>query len=235
MKVRNVDLKSYLPPFLLEYKELDKLLDAEQPEFQTLVSECEKLLNNFFIDTADADGIARFEKVTGILPSTGDTLEMRRNRLFVRWNDITPYTVKTLWNKIVGIQGNDNIEIEVSTSAYEITITTHMEKRGQVDDLAYLLKVIMPCNLKIISNNHLEGQSKGTVRQAAGLGMTNVMFLTNDLTGNYQASAPANAAVGSVQTNTLFLTNDLNQTLTINGNLYGSNGMSETENINLNT
>ncbi|MCE5343147.1 MAG: YmfQ family protein [Eubacteriales bacterium] len=221
----NVDMIGYLPPIMQEYKELVRLIQAEEPEFQTLSDECGRLLDNLFIDSADADGIARFEKIVGVLPFADDTLALRRTRLFARWNDVTPYTLKTLRNKIVSIQGNENIEVEVSTTEYEITITTRLEQRGQVDDLAYLLKAIMPCNLRIISQNKLEGLTAGQMRYGGGITETNTLFLTNDLTGECAANVPEYLAAGMEQTEMLFLTNDIAETVNINGNMLVANGI----------
>lgn len=206
---RKIDLMGYLPSFLTEYKEIQELMGAEEPEIQTLAEEVERLLDNLFIVSADADGIRRFEKIVGILPAVNDTLEMRRTRLFTRWNDVTPYTFKTLWNKIVNIQGNENIEINFS-NPYEITIITRLEQRGMVDDLAYLLKAIMPCNLKVISLNRLEGQTGGGFGYNVGFTPTETLFLTNDLNAKLTVNAPENIAVGVSSTENLFATNDLN-------------------------
>ena len=65
---REVDLVSYLPPFLAEFKEIAITLEAENPEFVLVWNAAERVLSNEFIETADEYGISRFEKILKILP-----------------------------------------------------------------------------------------------------------------------------------------------------------------------
>ena len=94
--LRDVDLVSYLPPFLQEYKEINATLTAENPEFSLIWSAKEQILYNCFIATADANGIARYEKILGIYPSPEDTLESRRSRVQVQRTNLIPYTLRSL-------------------------------------------------------------------------------------------------------------------------------------------
>ncbi|MEG1788996.1 MAG: putative phage tail protein [Kiritimatiellia bacterium] len=209
-----VNLFEYLPSFIAEYREMRLLLEAEQPEFQTFADETERILDEQFIRTAGVDGIARFEAILGILPSIYDTLEIRRTRVLTRWNDTIPYTVKTLKSKISAIQGNNDIEITIA--GYEITIVTKCEKRGQIDDLEALLKVIIPCNLNVIAENKIIGQTVGTANYAMGGSPTDTIVLTNDLTGDYATAGQAVVAFSPVPTDTIYLTNDLNEHVPVN-------------------
>jgi hypothetical protein len=67
--IREVDLVSYLPPFIAEYKETNLTLTAENPEFVLVWKAADRTLKNEFIETADEYGISRFEKILHILPS----------------------------------------------------------------------------------------------------------------------------------------------------------------------
>ena len=62
---RNVNLVSYLPSFLAEFKENIALLDAENPEFEFLWKSFDRILKNEYISTADEHGVSRFEDTTG--------------------------------------------------------------------------------------------------------------------------------------------------------------------------
>lgn len=90
--IREVDLVSYLPPFVAEYKETNLTLTAENPEFVLVWEAADRALKNEFIATADEYGIGRFEKILHILPSRDDTLESRRARVQSRWFTSLPYT-----------------------------------------------------------------------------------------------------------------------------------------------
>lgn len=98
--IREVDLVSYLPPFVAEYKEINLTLTAENPEFVLVWKAADRVLHNEFIATADEYGISRFEKILNILPSRDDTLESRRARVEARWFVNIPYTWRMLFQKL---------------------------------------------------------------------------------------------------------------------------------------
>ena len=109
--MRKVDLWYYLPPFLKEFLEMREILGAEEPEFQELVKQYDDVLKDNFIVTATERGIARFESTLGIRPDASASLETRRSAVLTKWWDATPYTLRTLKNRIAMIQGNSNIQI----------------------------------------------------------------------------------------------------------------------------
>lgn len=195
---RKVDLWQYLPGFLRQYRELNKLLEAEQPEFQGVVDNCEKALNNMFILTADSDGLSRFEELLNIYPQEDDSLDSRRARVMIQWVDLIPYTMRTLKAKIANVQGNNNIEVYFS-NPYELTIITRLEKHGQVDNLAFLLKVVLPCNLAVVSENLLEFRTVGgetRVFYGATIPITRMLLLTNDLNTSNTITGNMNLGAG---------------------------------------
>lgn len=195
---RDVNLWQYLPGFLRRYKELDRQLAAEQPEFQNVVDQLEAGLDNLFIQSANETGLARFESLLGVYPSGSDSLDSRKARVMIHWVDLIPYTMRTLKDKIANIQGNANIEIYFS-NPYEITIVTHLEKHGQVDNLAFLLKAVLPVNLAVVSDNVLEFRTQGgatTVYYGAATPITNMLFLTNDLLLTNSITGNANIGAG---------------------------------------
>ncbi len=202
---RNVNLWQYLPGFLRRYRELDKLLEAEQPEFQGVVNNFENTLDNLFIQTADDMGLSRFEKLLNIRSFDTDSIDSRRARVMIHWVDLIPYTMRTLKSKIANIQGNDDIEINFS-NPYEITIITRLEKHGQVDNLAFLLKAVLPCNLAVVSENILEFRTKGgatTVYYGAVAPVTQMLFLTNDL--HFTSAISGNLNVGAGVSGTIMI------------------------------
>ena len=64
--MKKVDLVSYLPPFMADFKEITVTLKAENPEFVLVWVAAEQVLQNEFIETADEYGISRFEKILNI-------------------------------------------------------------------------------------------------------------------------------------------------------------------------
>jgi len=90
--VREVDLVSYLPPFMAEYQEDVVTLRAEDPEFRLVWEAVDRLYKNEFILDADEYGISRFERLLKLHPYDTDTLEVRRLRVLAKWFKRTPYT-----------------------------------------------------------------------------------------------------------------------------------------------
>lgn len=109
--IREVDLVSYLPPFMADFKEVAVTLEAENPEFKIIWDAANQVLYNEFIATADEYGISRFEAILKILPSKEDTLESRRARVQARWFNAIPYTMKALISKLIALCGDNNFTI----------------------------------------------------------------------------------------------------------------------------
>ena len=88
--IREMDLVSYLPVFMHNYREPAAALEAENEEFEIVWDTADRVLRNRFIETADEYGISRFEAMLGIYPSEEDTLELRRERVRSKWFDRIP-------------------------------------------------------------------------------------------------------------------------------------------------
>lgn len=178
---REINLIDYLPPFLQGYREMQAIMTAENPEFQAVSDEGQVVLDNTFILYCNEDGIARFERMLGIYPLPTDTLESRQSRVLTRWNDAVPYTMKSFISKLAALQGNGNIQITIFKDQYKIQVITHLEKQGQQDDLAYLFKTVIPCNLVVESINILDVQTSGDLTLGNGITLAAIEFITNDI------------------------------------------------------
>ena len=146
---REVDLVSYLPPFLAEYKEVNMALAAENPEFGLIWEAADRMLRNEFIMSADEYGISRFEKILNILPSATDTLENRRARVQNRWFNAAPYTIRTLTRKLTELLGGDhNFSIWADfKKTYELLLTVYSTNDSRIEEIKYLLGALIPANI----------------------------------------------------------------------------------------
>ena len=68
----------YYPSVVRQVKEIQQIAAAEDREFSKLAAASASVLRNMFVSTADVYGIERFEKLSGITPGTGSTLEERK-------------------------------------------------------------------------------------------------------------------------------------------------------------
>lgn len=71
-------LIDYHPMAVGQIREIKEICGAEQPEFDGIHREVDRLLANRFISKADERGIERFEKELGIVPTPKQSLEERR-------------------------------------------------------------------------------------------------------------------------------------------------------------
>jgi hypothetical protein len=195
---REIKLLEYLPLFLQQFQELQTIMTAENPEFQAVSDEGQVVLDNTFIMYCTENGISRFEKLMDIYPLPDDTLETRRNRIMTRWNDTVPYTKNSFLQKIIALQGNDNVQITLDN--YTVNVVTHLEKQGQQDDLAYLFKTVIPCNMLVVSTNILDCVTSGTLNSAIGITNAGIQFITNDI--NEHLSISTNSVIGNSYSNT---------------------------------
>jgi hypothetical protein len=166
--IRNVKLIDYLPPFVQNYREIQGIMDAENPEFQSIEDESEIIMNNQFITTCNLVGIKRFESILKITPSINDTLESRISRVLMRWNDVVPYTWNYFLKRLEILCGEGNFTITELLDIYKIEIETHLDLYGQVDELQYLFSYMLPSNLVIVSNNTLNFEMNANAYIAAG-------------------------------------------------------------------
>ncbi len=169
---RKVDLVSYLPPFLAEFKEISTALEAENPEFMLVWNAAERVLQNEFIETADEYGISRFEKLLKIAPQGDDSLEIRRSRVFNKWLSTLPYTVKMLIKKLTALCGGDDFVIRKKFEQYEIHITTHLRHYSQIEMLKEMLDEMIPANMVIVSFNITQIRADGKAIVYSGLGLS---------------------------------------------------------------
>lgn len=146
--IREVDLISYLPPFIAEYEEIRAALLAEESEFKFVWEAADKILRNGFISTSDAYGISRYEKLLGILPQEGESLEDRKARVRFRWFNALPYTLRMLKERIGQIlEGAHRFDIRIDSS-YELILEVYTTDDGKNSELKYALETMIPMNME---------------------------------------------------------------------------------------
>ena len=235
MTERTVDLWHYLPDILKEFRELNALFHAEEPQFQLLVHNQIGLLDNLFIDTATSEGLKRFEQILHLYPNPGDTIAVRRSNVMAAWFSDKKYTLKTLLNRLSTLQGNDNIQLEWDEDDnYLLHVITRLEIMGQVDRLYEILEEMLPADVAYESVNYIEFNETFNVFYGVGLVGTGTLFLTDDFNETVFDDLTLYYATGIVGTGTLFLTDDFNESVEISGNAFVGMANGYTEFISTN-
>ncbi|MDL2301339.1 YmfQ family protein [Lachnospiraceae bacterium OttesenSCG-928-D06] len=232
--IREVDLVSYLPPFMQIYKEPVAALKAENPEFLIVWNATNRVLYNHFISTADEYGISRFEKMLEIHPTSEDTLESRRSRVQSKWFNAIPYTMKVLLQKLTVLCGGTDFTLSNNfKEGYTMTIDTDLELFGQVEELEYIIKSMFPENIQVISKNSIPCDAQGTVLFGGGICFTNTFLITNDFIEVYGINHVAGFGGGIVQTESYLVTNDSKETHAVQSAANFGGGIVETAKIQI--
>lgn len=178
--IREVDLVSYLPPFMAEFKEIAVTLEAEDPEFRIIWEAADRVLKNEFIETADEYGISRLEKMMKILPSKEDTLTSRRARVKSRWYNCVPYTLKALISKLIALCGKYDFKITLKPGSYQIEIEISLEMFGQVQELEHIIESMIPCNIVVSVKNTIQCEISGTYVVGGGVVGVECIVITDE-------------------------------------------------------
>ena len=172
---REIDLVSYLPPFMAELKEMAVVLEAENPEFVLVWEAVSQVLRNEFIATADEYGIERFEKILHLFPSDGESLESRRARVQMKWFVFLPYTWRMLIQRVAAICKRRDFQIFIpSESWYEVRLRIPIEPHTEpiLQDVQEMLERFLPANLLY----HVIGVRKQTVRNRVYAGGAKTIY-----------------------------------------------------------
>ena len=165
--IREVDLVSYLPPFLAEYKEIRAALAAEDPEFRIIWEAADRVLWNEFIATADEFGVSRYEKLLGITPYEKEQLESRRNRVMARWFTRIPYTIRALIEKMALLCPKNDFEIRFPVlGAYKLDAIVSIDPDTEplLSDICDLLEEFIPANLIYQATGRIERKKTLKIR-----------------------------------------------------------------------
>lgn len=144
---RKVVLSNYWLPLLRELHEFKEIAKAEEPELIALLEAVDKTRDNMFIQTADEDGVSRFEKILSIYPSAEDSLETRRFRVQTKWNDQLPYTERELHNRLTSLCGEDGYVLTISYNDYTVDVAVALSNKDALPLVRELLTQIVPCNM----------------------------------------------------------------------------------------
>lgn len=234
--MREVDLVSYLPPFMQNYKETVATLEAENREFAIIWKATDKVLYNHFISTADEYGISRFEKLLGIFPTRDDTLESRRSRVQTKWFNIIPYTMKVLLQKLTVLCGDTSFILTNNfVEGYTMNLVTDLELYGQVEALEYIINTMIPLNIVVISKNSILCDSRGTILFGGGICFANKFTVTNDFTEVFGVNGDATVVGGIVETKQLQITQDCNEVISSQGDAKSAFGVVYVDFIEIDT
>ncbi|MEK4146426.1 putative phage tail protein [Robertmurraya sp. FSL W8-0741] len=144
---RDIDVLSYLPPVLREFKENQEIAKVENPQIVRLWQATEQAMNDQFIETSTEYGVSRRERMLHIFPAGTDTLETRKFRLLTRYNEQAPYTRRVLRNLMNSLCGEDGYTLSIDVAQKVISVRVELTVRGMFDAVVDMLERITPVNM----------------------------------------------------------------------------------------
>ena len=142
-------LIEYMPPFLKNIREFNKIFDAEDIELEDLNYNLKKMLTEVIVKTADSYGLDRYENIYNI-SNTSNNIEIRRINILNKINDILPFTLKWLHNKLEEALGEGNFHIDIDYNNYSIKITILGLSMEIADIYRENLRQQLPANMVIV-------------------------------------------------------------------------------------
>lgn len=144
-----MSLKNYWIDEIQKVQEFQAIAEAVDPEVVDLNEETENLLDDQFIQDATINGIARREKMLKIQPFADDTLETRRFRVGVKWNNQLPYTFRQLEKRLTDLVGLNGYTTVLNNGAYTLTVRISLGVKRMLQDAEIMVNNMAPCNLVI--------------------------------------------------------------------------------------
>ena len=138
-------LKKYLPEFISEIKEFQELDKVLSVEINSLRDKLEQLQDNQFIESANDEGLKRYEQLIG-LSSDGDE-QLRRFNILNKYNSTIPFTMVWLKNMLNTTLGKGNFLLDMNYRSYTLTISVAASKEHLISSLYKDLRKKIPCNL----------------------------------------------------------------------------------------
>ena len=161
---REIDLMSYLPLFLSDYRELKAVFSAENPELSEIRNAVQAAREEGFINYCSKKRLIKFEKMLGIYGTENDNISDRRQRVLIRWNESPPYTVSALNSKLAAICGDGNFSVLRELDDYRITVFASRLQPRQLEELSRMLSIICPANLIVRIENRAVADTSQDIR-----------------------------------------------------------------------
>lgn len=161
----NIRLKDLIPkPYYQDVYEMDLLAEIEQYSLDEIQNKLNVAQRNFFIMTADSNGIAIFEEMYGVTDSSNLDLEARRYNVLARSLPPKPITMKSFQEMLDLL----NINAKLVVNGFDVTVVSSTTDSQMMKRLNSLMKIYLPANLKFKAFNVGETSTEGVTKHGAG-------------------------------------------------------------------
>lgn len=157
---------NHYPPVIKQIKEMQQIAKAEDIEFSKLNASIREVIGNQFLSTANETGIQRFEKMLGIKPKTGQSLNDRKIYILSKLNQ----RKMSLSELVTILQEYANISIKTDYSEGTLMLETKSSTLNAA--VVYgMMDEIIPLNVHIKVRTITQTRKAGiTVKTTYGYG-----------------------------------------------------------------
>ena len=166
-------LKKYLPSLYRENKEMEGLMNAEQPIYDEAETDTKFAFSRQFVVTADEKGVEQYEKILGIMPTATDSLEFRKRRVITRLSTTPPYTLNYLKQQLTTIFGAGNFNAWVDYGKRELYVDSFINNISLFFELETFIAKVKPANMIYIYRSLVLPKVGVSSRYLAGGGKWN--------------------------------------------------------------
>lgn len=140
------DIIKYLPDVYKEFYEYQRTADSINPEFDLFRENVQKVVENFFPNTADRSAIERFEELLDIVPLPTQTLQDRRQQVITKLNYKLPYTEIQLRKMLAAVLGWENYKLIIEHLKAKLYI--YEDNPTAIESSRKLFWDIIPMNME---------------------------------------------------------------------------------------
>lgn len=143
-------IKDYWIKSLAETTEFQAISDTEDFDFDIFIANLGDLLDDQFIQLATEYGIARRETMLNIIPLSGETLEIRRDKVALSWDNGLPYTYNQLDNKLRIIAGEGTYSLVLTENDYTLTVSLELAIKDLWTAIENAVQTMIPSNMVVV-------------------------------------------------------------------------------------
>lgn len=149
-------LLEYLPPFLREYYEFKQLCKSCDIEVSSIDKAVDWNFDSAFISDCDATVLSKYERLLGIIPTSSQSIENRRNMVLLQWNTVASMTLSQFISKLQEYCGKDNIYVDTSREQfYQLVLWLNIHK-VDVPIIKDFVDTWLPMNVNYTLNGKTE-------------------------------------------------------------------------------
>lgn len=128
--INYMELVNMLPDFFKNIREYPEVMKAWAEGLRMGEVTIDRLWNNLYVQTCDEGTIEYWEGILQIIPSPGDTLDVRRNRVLNYFMMTVPYSERMLRDRLDAMYGAGSYDLIIDSVAgtADMTIKSFVSK-----------------------------------------------------------------------------------------------------------